>query len=91
MFFGENVPGERVEAARTALAEADALLVAGSSLMVYSGYRFVRMAREAGLPVAIVNRGHTRADAEADLKVEGDVGEILAAAVTALGGRRVSG
>jgi NAD-dependent SIR2 family protein deacetylase len=77
VFFGENVPGARYQDARDALARADALLVAGSSLMVYSGFRFVRQAREAGLPIAIVNRGWTRGDEFADLKVEGDVGAIL--------------
>jgi NAD-dependent SIR2 family protein deacetylase len=51
--------------------------VAGSSLMVYSGFRFVRQAHEAGLPIAIVNRGWTRGDEFAELKVEGDVGTIL--------------
>jgi len=77
VFFGENVPGDRYEDAREALAQADALLVAGSSLMVYSGFRFVRQAHEAGLPIAIVNRGRTRGDELADLKIEGDVGEVL--------------
>ena len=83
VFFGENVPGERYEAARAALAEADALLVAGSSLMVYSGFRFVRQAHEAGLPIAIVNRGRTRGDDLAELKVEGDVGPVLTDAIAA--------
>jgi NAD-dependent SIR2 family protein deacetylase len=82
VFFGENVPGPRYEAAREALASADALLVAGSSLMVYSGFRFVRQAYEAGLPIAIVNRGRTRGDELAELKVEGDVGTILTHAVS---------
>lgn len=77
VFFGENVPGERYENAREALAQAEALLVAGSSLMVYSGFRFVRQAHEAGLPIAIVNRGRTRGDDLAELKIEGDVGEVL--------------
>jgi NAD-dependent SIR2 family protein deacetylase len=81
VFFGENVPGERYEHAREALARADALLVAGSSLMVYSGFRFVRQARDAGLPIAIINRGRTRGDEFADLKVEGDVGTVLAEAI----------
>jgi len=81
VFFGENVPGERYEAAKAALAQADALLVAGSSLMVYSGFRFVRLAHEAGLPIAIVNRGRTRGDDLAALKVEGDVGTVLTAAL----------
>jgi NAD-dependent SIR2 family protein deacetylase len=81
VFFGENVPLSRVEDARGALSDADALLVAGSSLMVYSGFRFVRMARDLGLPVAIVNRGRTRGDEFAELKVEGDVGSLLNAAL----------
>lgn len=77
VFFGENVPNARYEEARDAVARADALLVAGSSLMVYSGFRFVRQAHESGLPIAIVNRGRTRGDELAQLKIEGDVGEIL--------------
>ncbi len=81
VFFGENVPAARYETARQALAASDAVLVAGSSLMVYSGFRFVRQAREAGLPIAIVNRGRTRADDLASLKIEGDVGAVLASAV----------
>ena len=85
VFFGENVPRDRYEAARDALAGAEALLVAGSSLMVYSGFRFVRQAHEAGLPIAIVNRGRTRGDEYAELKVEGDVGTLLGDVVCASG------
>ena len=84
VFFGENVPRDRYERACEALAGADALLVAGSSLMVYSGFRFVRLAHEAGLPIAIVNRGRTRGDELAELKIEGDVGSTLTAAVAAI-------
>lgn len=62
VFFGENVPRERLARALDALRASDAMLVAGSSLMVYSGFRFARMAAEAGLPLAILNRGRTRAD-----------------------------
>ncbi len=79
VFFGENVPRERVVAVRAALEESDALLVAGSSLMVYSGYRFVEDAIAAGKPVVVVNRGRTRADAVLTLKIEQDVGAALAA------------
>ena len=79
VFFGENVPVARYEQARQALAGADALLVAGSSLMVYSGFRFVRLAHEAGIPIAIVNRGRTRADDIADVKIAADVGSTLLA------------
>jgi NAD-dependent SIR2 family protein deacetylase len=77
VFFGENVPRARYETARAALLASDALLVVGSSLMVYSGYRFARMAHEAGLPIAILNRGRTRADELAGLKVEADCVEVL--------------
>jgi NAD-dependent SIR2 family protein deacetylase len=77
VFFGEAVPPGTVSAAYAALADADALLVAGSSLMVYSGYRFVRAACERGLPVAVVNLGTTRADAQVSLKVEASCGETL--------------
>ncbi len=69
VFFGETVPPRRVEEAMERLAEADAMLVVGSSLMVWSGYRFVVRARELGLPVAALNLGRTRADAELALKV----------------------
>jgi NAD-dependent SIR2 family protein deacetylase len=82
VFFGENVPPARYEAALE--AQADGLLVAGSSLMVYSGFRFARQAHEAGLSIAIVNRGRTRADELADVKVEGDVGAVLVEAIGAV-------
>lgn len=81
VFFGENVPRERVHAAHEALRGADAMLVVGSSLMVYSGYRFARMAHEAGMPLAILTRGVTRADALATLKLEADCGATLASAM----------
>src|SRR4051812_1524001 len=84
VFFGENVPVAHYAQAREALAGADAMLVAGSSLMVYSGFRFLRLAHEAGLPIAIVNRGRTRGDDLAELKIESDVGSALLDAVGAL-------
>jgi len=79
VFFGENVPRARVARAMDSLARVDALLIVGSSLMVFSGYRFVRAARRAGKPVAVVNRGRTRADDEVDLKVEADCAGALRA------------
>ncbi len=79
VFFGEAVPAKRVEAAYAAVAAAGALLVVGSSLMVYSGYRFARAARAQGKPLAIVNRGRTRADDEATLKIEQDCATVLEA------------
>lgn len=80
VFFGESVPAERVAAASECVLAADALLVVGSSLMVLSGFRFTRLAADAGLPVAILNRGVTRADSIALHKLKGDCGELLAAA-----------
>ncbi len=79
VFFGENVPRARYSQAVAALESADAMLVVGSSLMVYSGFRFARMAHERGASVAILNRGQTRADALVDLKLQGDCGAVLAA------------
>jgi NAD-dependent SIR2 family protein deacetylase len=83
VFFGENVPVERYAKACNALGDADALLVAGSSLMVFSGFRFARQAHDLGLPIAIVNRGRTRADDLAELKIRGDVGAALTGALAA--------
>jgi NAD-dependent SIR2 family protein deacetylase len=70
VFYGENVPPERVEAATAHLAQADAVLVVGSSLMVWSGFRFVRAAAQAGKPIVAVNIGRTRADDLLAFKVE---------------------
>ena len=69
VFYGESVPRERVEVAMRAVREADAMLVVGTSLMVYSGYRFAKEAAAAGKPVAGVNLGRTRADDLLSLKV----------------------
>jgi NAD-dependent SIR2 family protein deacetylase len=69
VFYGESVPRERVTAAMDAIARADAVLVVGSSLMVYSGYRFAQIASKAGKPIAAVNLGRTRADELLALKV----------------------
>jgi NAD-dependent SIR2 family protein deacetylase len=85
VFFGENVPRARVDDAMAALARSDALLVVGSSLMVFSGFRFVLAAERAGLPVAAVNRGRTRADDRLALKVDGDCAAVLAEAAAATG------
>ena len=83
VFFGENVPKARYETARDALAASDALLVVGSSLMVYSGFRFARMAHESGQPIALLNRGQTRADSLASLKLDADCVSTLPIALQA--------
>jgi len=77
VFFGESVPGARVAQSLDALDRADAVLVVGSSLMVYSGYRFAIKAHQKNLPVAAINRGVTRADDILSLKIERDCGETL--------------
>lgn len=78
VYFGESVPKDVVAAAYRLIDEADALLVAGSSLTVFSGYRFVRHAAARGIPIAIVNRGGTRGDHLATVKVDGGCSELLA-------------
>jgi NAD-dependent SIR2 family protein deacetylase len=77
VFFGENVPRPRVEAAMRHLEDADGVLIVGSSLMVYSGFRFVEAAARAGKPVAAVNLGRTRADDLLALKVEASCEDAL--------------
>jgi NAD-dependent SIR2 family protein deacetylase len=69
VFFGESVPRPRVDVAMRQLERAGAVLVVGSSLMVYSGYRFVQAAAQSGKPIAAVNLGRTRADELLTLKV----------------------
>jgi NAD-dependent SIR2 family protein deacetylase len=81
VFFGENVPRERVVDTQLAIATADAMLVVGSSLMVYSGFRFARIAHERGLPLAILTRGVTRADSLANLKLDADCEVVLTGAI----------
>jgi NAD-dependent SIR2 family protein deacetylase len=85
VFFGDNVPRHRVEEAFARLDAADALLVAGSSLMVFSGYRFVLRAAARGIPVAIVNLGESRGDGHATVRVDAPAGEVLPALAEALG------
>jgi NAD-dependent SIR2 family protein deacetylase len=70
VFFGENVPRDQVSLALAHLEKADAMLVVGSSLMVYSGFRFAQAASRLGIPIAAVNLGRTRADDLLALKIE---------------------
>lgn len=77
VFFGENVPADRVHRCYQLVGSATALLVLGSSLTVMSGYRFVRYAAKHGIPVAIVNQGTTRGDAEAALRLDAPLGRTL--------------
>jgi NAD-dependent SIR2 family protein deacetylase len=85
VFFGENVPRTRVEQCYRLVDEADVLLVLGSSLTVMSGLRFVRHAANAGKPVVIVNRGETRGDAHATVRVDLPLGRALTELTERLG------
>ncbi len=85
VFFGESVPRPVVESAFELLGRAELLVVAGSSLAVLSGLRFVREAARRGIDVAIVNLGTTRGDPQATLHVDGDVTEVLPQLAAALG------
>jgi NAD-dependent deacetylase sirtuin 4 len=85
VFFGENVPRPTVDAAFAHVDAAEALLVVGTSLTVYSGLRFVRRAAERGIPVAICNLGPTRGDPLATMRVDAPLGEVLPGLVEALG------
>jgi NAD-dependent SIR2 family protein deacetylase len=78
VYFGESVPKERVDEAYSLVDRAGALLVAGSSLTVYSGYRFVRHAAALGIPIAIINRGRTRGDDLAAVKIDSGCSPMLA-------------
>ena len=88
VFFGENVPRDRVDAAFGHLDQADAMLIVGSSLMVYSGFRFVERAASLGKPLAAVNLGRTRADALFAFKAEASCESALS---FLLGPRATSG
>jgi len=84
VFFGENVPRDRVDRAFAAVDRAEALLVAGSSLTVMSGLRFVRHAARAGVPIVIVNRGITRGDPLATCRVDAGCSQTLGTLVDRL-------
>jgi NAD-dependent SIR2 family protein deacetylase len=77
VFFGGSVPRPTLDAAWALFDQAEVLLVAGSSLTVFSGYRFVRRAAERGIPVAIVNLGPTRGDPHAQLRIDERCGIAL--------------
>jgi NAD-dependent SIR2 family protein deacetylase len=86
VFFGDSVPRPRVEAAYALADSAEVLLVVGSSLAVFSGYRFVLRAVERGQPVALLNLGESRGDAHAQVRVDAAAGEVLPRVAEALVG-----
>jgi NAD-dependent protein deacetylases, SIR2 family len=84
VFFGEYIPTAKFAEAEQLLASSDALLVAGSSLVVNSGIRLLERARRRRLPIVIVNRGQTRGDARATVKIEAGTTEVLRSLAAAL-------
>jgi len=87
VFFGENVPRPRVQRCFELVDSAASLLVLGSSLTVMSGLRFVHRATEKRIPVAIVNRGTTRGDPLAEVKIDAALGDVLPSLMTDGGAR----
>ncbi|MGE3193033.1 MAG: Sir2 family NAD-dependent protein deacetylase [Microbacteriaceae bacterium] len=79
VFFGEFVPAEKFTEAAALVRRADALLIAGSSLVVNSGIRLLDQASKRRLPIVIVNRGDTKGDARASLKIDAGTSEVLTA------------
>jgi NAD-dependent SIR2 family protein deacetylase len=84
VFFGEFIPAEKFREAEQLVRTSEALLVAGSSLVVNSGVRLVERARRRKIPVVIVNRGTTRVDARATVKIDAGTSEVLSAFAAAL-------
>jgi NAD-dependent SIR2 family protein deacetylase len=87
VFFGGNVARPVVDAAYRVVDESEALLVVGSSLTVFSGYRFVRRAAEKGIAVAIVNIGESRGDSLANVRIDAPAGAVLTALADAMSAR----
>ncbi|UVW27130.1 NAD-dependent protein deacetylase [Massilia sp. H6] len=85
VFFGDGIPPDRASNALARMEAADALVVVGSSLMVYSGFRFCRIAAETGKPIAAVNLGRTRADHLIALKLEASAEQLLPQVAALLG------
>ncbi len=85
VFFGEYVPRERFDEASALLRAADALLIAGSSLVVNSGIRLLEQASRRRVPIVIINRGVTKGDSKATVKIDAGTSETLVALTEHLG------
>ncbi|KAF9348376.1 NAD-dependent protein lipoamidase sirtuin-4 [Mortierella sp. AD094] len=85
VFFGENVPPGIKESTTQAILEADALLVVGTSLTTFSAFRLVKLAKDVGVPIAMINLGKSRGDSLADLRYDVPSTQLLKAVVRELG------
>lgn len=77
VFFGDNVPSDRAAALARSVCESDGLMILGSSLLVYSGYRVLLYSHDLGIPIAIVNIGDVRGEDRAQLKISAKCGDVL--------------
>jgi len=77
VFFGDNVPHDKVQNIKANVESLDALLILGTTLSTFSAYRIVLQAIDAKKPIAIVNIGETRADESVNLKIKGRCGDVL--------------
>lgn len=77
VFFGDNVPKQRTETLANWICNCDALLILGSSLQVYSGYRILLNCYDMGIPIAIVNIGNVRGQDKVELKISSKCGDII--------------
>lgn len=77
VFFGDNVPKDRAERLANLVCNCDGLLILGSSLLVYSGYRILLHSHELGIPIAIVNIGQVRGQDRAQLKISTKCGDVI--------------
>ena len=85
VFFGDNVPAPTVEQAFALVDAAEALVIVGSSLAIYSGFRFLQRAVARGVPVGLVNVGECRGTELMTVRVEALAGEVLPRVAAALG------
>ncbi|KAG0200228.1 NAD-dependent protein lipoamidase sirtuin-4 [Mortierella sp. GBA30] len=91
VFFGENIPNRTKEESVQAILESNGLLVIGSSLATFSAFRLVQLAKDAGLPIALINMGPTRGDALADLRYDMGSSQLLTAVALELGLNNIPG
>lgn len=77
VFFGDNIPKVRAERLANLVCNSDSLLILGSSLQVYSGYRILLTSQDLGSPIAIVNIGSARGEDKAQLKISAKCGDVI--------------
>lgn len=77
VFFGDSVPKQRAERLSQLICSSDGIMILGSSLLVYSGYRVLLYGHEFGTPIAIVNIGDVRGQDKADLKISAKCGDVI--------------